>query len=249
MRIAMWSGPRNISTALMRSWGNRDDTFVTDEPLYAHYLAATGLEHPGRQETLAAHSSDWRAVVDWLTGPIPSGRRIWYQKHMAHHLLPMIDRGWLGQLSHCFLIRDPREMLASLVQFVPQPTLADTGLVQQVELFEEVRQRAGEPPPVINGRDVASDPRGILSSLCRRLGVDFQDAMLRWPAGGRATDGAWAPFWYDKVNASTTFAPPDRAPAAIPDRLADLYQACRPYYDSLAEHCLLSPSVSRASNV
>src|SRR5688572_18712403 len=130
LRIAMWSGPRNISTAMMRSWGNRPDTIVCDEPLYAHYLQQTQLPHPGSTEVIEHHESDWRKVVQWLTGPLPPGKSIFYQKHMSHHLLPNIELDWIAQLSNCFLIRDPKEMLASLVEFIPQPTLADTGLPQ-----------------------------------------------------------------------------------------------------------------------
>ncbi len=199
VRIAMWSGPRNISTALMRSWENRADCFVTDEPLYAHYLAATGARHPGREETLANHESDWRKVVRWLTGPVPQGKPIWYQKQMAHHLLPEIGRHWLGEWTHAFLIRDPRQMLLSLREFLPRIEPADTGLPQQVELFESVCRATGEPPVVIDARDVLENPPTLLRLLCRRLGVGFDPAMLEWPAGSRETDGAWAPYWYAKV--------------------------------------------------
>ena len=129
--IAMWSGPRNISTAMLRSWGNRQDTFVCDEPLYAHYLEQTGLDHPGAREVIEHHETDWRKVVRWLTGPVPEGRRLFYQKHMAHHLLPDIGREWLTDLTHCFLIREPREMLTSLIRKTTQPTLEDTRLPQQ----------------------------------------------------------------------------------------------------------------------
>ena len=147
--IAMWSGPRNISTAMMRAFGSRPDTAVTDEPLYAHYLKVTGVAHPGRDAILAAHESDWRKVADELTGPVPGGRAIWYQKHMAHHLLPMIDRGWLDRLTHAFLIREPDEMLASLVKTYPLAGLADTGLPQQCEIFDRVAERIGRAPPVV----------------------------------------------------------------------------------------------------
>src|SRR5256714_224645 len=138
VRIAMWSGPRNISTALMRSWGNRPDTVVCDEPLYAHYLLRTHAPHPGAAEVIACHESDWQKVVACLTGPIPDGKAIFYQKHMCHHLLPDIDRSWLDQVTNCFLIREPREMLNSLAKHLPNPTLEDTGLPQQVELFDTV---------------------------------------------------------------------------------------------------------------
>ncbi len=132
----MWSGPRNISTALMRSWGSRADTAVCDEPLYAYYLKTTGVEHPGRDEVIAHHETDWRKVVDWITGPIPGGRAVWYQKHMAHHLLADVDRGWLSSMVNCFLIREPREMLVSLSKVTARIRIADTGLPQQLAPLE-----------------------------------------------------------------------------------------------------------------
>ena len=150
VRIAMWSGPRNISTALLRSWGNRHDTFVCDEPLYAFYLERTGVEHPGREEVLAHHDSDWRRVVRRLTGKIPAGKAIFYQKHMAHHLLPEIDRAWVSSLANAFLIRNPEEMLTSLTRVMPRPGVEDTGLPQQWELFGWLRERTGRTPPVVD---------------------------------------------------------------------------------------------------
>lgn len=169
MRLAMWSGPRNISTAMMRAWGNRPDTVVCDEPLYAHYLKITGLPHPGAAEVIVHHETDWRKVVAWLTGPVPDGRAIFYQKHMTHHLLPGIERRWLDDLTHAFLIRDPREMLTSYIRTIPDPRLEDTGLPQQVEIFDRVKQRMGRTPPVIDARDVLENPRRTLGLLCDAL--------------------------------------------------------------------------------
>lgn len=233
MRIAMWSGPRNISTALMRAWENRPDTYVCDEPLYAHYLADTGLDHPGREATLAAHETDWRRVVNWLTGPIPGGHPIWYQKQMAHHLLPQIDRDWTSQLVNCFLIRDPREMLTSLLEFLPDPRVEDTGLPQQVELFEQIRSRTGETPPVIDGRDVLLNPEGMLRALCERLGLPFRQEMLSWPAGRRETDGAWASEWYRKVELTTGFGTYEPKPDTVPSRLQGVLEDCEACYQKL----------------
>jgi len=233
MRIAMWSGPRNISTAMMRSWGSRPDTFVCDEPLYAHYLRATGIEHPGAAEVIAHHESDWRVVVRDLTGPIPRGRAIWYQKHMAHHLLPEIDRGWLGEMTNCFLVRDPREMLTSLVRVLPDPTLPETGLPQQVEIYRREAERTGSTPPVLDARDVLEDPRGVLGALCDRLGIAFDEAMLSWEPGPRETDGIWARHWYAAVEASTGFNAYAPKPDRIPDRLKTLHEACERLYAEL----------------
>jgi len=229
----MWSGPRNISTAMLRSWGNRPDTFVCDEPLYAHYMRETDVDHPGRDEILAAHDSDWRSVVAWLTGDIPDGKSIFYQKHMAHHLLSQIDRDWVFHLRNAFLIRDPREMLTSLIRVMPQPRVEDTGLPQQWELFERLAERGGAAPPVIDARDVLEAPESLLSKLCAALEVPFDRSMLAWEAGPRATDGVWAKHWYASVEASTGFQPYRPKPDPLPDGLRDVYQECVHYYEKL----------------
>jgi len=234
IRIAMWSGPRNISTAMMRSWGNRPDTFVCDEPLYAHYLEQTGLDHPGAQEVIAHHESDWRVVVDMLVGSPVHGRAIFYQKHMAHHLLPDMDRDWLSSLTNCFLIRDPREMVTSLIKRYADVTIEDTGLPQQVEIFETVRSNTGSVPPVLDARDVLTDPRGMLTRLCHALGVAFLDDMLTWPAGPRDTDGIWAKHWYDAVNESTGFKPFSPKNEPVPSELQPQLDQCMEYYNHLA---------------
>jgi len=238
LRIAMWSGPRNISTAMMRSWGNRDDCMVVDEPLYAYYLNQTRKPHPGIDDVIAAGLTDWRKVAAQLTGPVPGGKRIYYQKHMTHHLLPEIDRAWLGQLTNCFLIREPREVLASYARIVETATLEDTGFPQQAEIFEYVRERTGQAPPVVDAADMLRDPRRMLGLLCDVLGVDFQESMLSWPPGPRATDGVWAKHWYAEVEKSTGFRPYQPRNIALPPRLESLYAACRADYDRLYEHRL-----------
>jgi hypothetical protein len=238
LRIAMWSGPRNISTAMMRSWGSRPDTFVCDEPLYAHYLRTTGIQHPGAEEVIRRHETDWRKVAEWLTGPIPEGKRIFYQKHMTHHLLPEIERDWLADLKHAFLIREPREMLASLLQFLPTPALVDTGLPQQVELFEWERRRIGKVPPVLDARDVLQYPREMLTHLCDALGVPFLEAMLKWESGPRATDGVWARHWYAAVERTTSFQPYAPKPVQVPGHLSELLGRCEALYAQLFAHRL-----------
>jgi len=234
----MWSGPRNISTAMMRAWGNRPDTLVCDEPLYAHYLARTGLAHPGADEVLRHHEQDWRKVVAELTTDLPAGKRVFYQKHMAHHLMPDTGRAWLSAVRNCFLIREPGEMLTSLLEFLPEPTLQDTGLPQQVEIFDLVREQSGTVPPVLDTKDVLDDPPRLLELLCESLDVEFTERMLSWPPGRRETDGIWAKHWYHEVETSTAFRPYKPKPDQIPAEFDDLYQQCLGYYHRLFEHRL-----------
>lgn len=239
VRIAMWSGPRNVSTALMRSFGARADALVVDEPLYAHYLQVTGLEHPGRAETLERHEADWRRVARDLTeGDLPEGKSVSYQKHMAHHLLDGMQGAWLDRLAHAFLLRDPRAMLASLDAKYPNPTLADTGLPQQAAIFDQVCEKLGETPPVVDAKDLLGNPRGILAQLCERLGLEFDEGMLSWEAGPRETDGAWAPYWYASVNGTTGFRPYQPSSAELSPALNALLDECLPLYEKLHAHRL-----------
>jgi len=233
----MWSGPRNISTAMMRAFENRPDTAVIDEPFYAAYLAATGFDHPMREESIASQPTDWREVVKGLLGPSP--RAIYYQKHMTQHMLPGFGRDWVRQCRNAFLIRGPEEVLASYAKRRPDVTLADIGFLQQSELFEREAGRLGHAPPVIEARDVLADPRKILSALCAALDIAFSEKMLAWPAGSRATDGVWAPAWYDAVQRSTGFSKPaaPRAPI-LNDDLKRLADAARPHYERLYAHRL-----------
>jgi sulfotransferase family protein len=225
----MWSGPRNISTAMMRSFGSRADTIVVDEPLYAHYLAATGIEHPGRDAVITSQPVSWRLVAESLTGPLPAGTGVLYQKHMTHHMLPDIDRDWLSGFTHAYLIRDPAQVAASYARVRESPTLADLGYPQQLSLFRQF------PGPVVDARDVLLDPRGTLIRLCGALGIRWDAAMLHWPAGRRDTDGVWAPHWYAAVEASTCFAPYDARPAQVPEHLKSLVDAAMPYYQELKD--------------
>lgn len=221
---------------MLRSWGNRPDAIVADEPLYAHYLKVTGLPHPGAAETLAVHEGDWRKVVEWLTGPLPDGKSVFYQKQMTHHMLPNIELDWLESLTNCFLIRDPREMITSLTEFVPVPRIEDTGLPQQVRIFNAVCEQTGSIPPVIDARDVLNDPRGMLTELCRQVGIDFYDEMLEWAPGRRDTDGSWGKHWYKKVELTTSFGTYRPKPAAVPPELEPVLERCNELYEQLRPH-------------
>jgi hypothetical protein len=239
VRIAMWSGPRNISTAMMRSWGNRPDTFVCDEPFYAFYLRATGLAHPGAEEVIATGETNPRKVIDRLVGEVPDGKRIFYQKQMTHHLLPEIDRSWLSSVANCFLIRDPAEVIVSYIRKNNDPTLEDVGFVQQAEIFDWVRQVTGAIPPVIDAHDVLENPERILRRLCEAVGVEFDGAMLAWPPGLRETDGSWAKHWYGEVANTTSFQKPERRePPAVPERLREVWRRARECYERLEAHRL-----------
>ena len=239
VRIAMWSGPRNISTAMMRSFENRPDTAVVDEPFYAAYLAHTGLDHPMREAVLASQPQDWREVAAAKVGPAPGGRAVFYQKHMTHHMFDGVGLEWTERCRSAFLIRDPAAVLASYSVKRAEVTLADIGVVRQRELFDREADRLGSAPPVVEGRDVLADPRRVLGALCAALGVPFLAEMLAWPAGRRDTDGVWAPAWYDAVERSTGFEPPGEArEIRLPDDLHRIADQARPHYDALAAHTL-----------
>jgi hypothetical protein len=238
VRIAMWSGPRNLSTALMRSFGNRRDCAVMDEPFYAAYLAISGAAHPMRDAVLAYHEADWRKVAAALTGPSPGGKPLFYQKHMTHHMLPEIGRDWMRVCRHAFLIRQPARVLASYAAKREAVGLADIGFVQQAELFDEAAGLAGKAPPVVDADALLADPARLLASLCGALGVDFADEMLAWPPGPRDTDGIWGVHWYDAVNRSTGFGPPAPAPRLDDPFLARIEEQALPLYSRLARFAI-----------
>ena len=235
IRVAMWSGPRNISTALMRSFSARSDTAVVDEPFYAAYLAGTGSIHPMRDEVLASQPNDWRQVVKALLGPVPGGKPIYYQKHMTHHMLDSFGREWMGSMRNAFLIRDPTAVLASYALKRTEIALADIGIVQQRELFEREADRLGSAPPVIEGSDVLANPGGTLQRLCEALDISYTNAMLSWAPGRRDSDGVWAPAWYESVERTTGFT---RAVALgeinLPESLQQIADLAQPHYEILA---------------
>lgn len=234
-RINMWSGPRNVSTALMYSFAQRADTRVVDEPLYGHYLRVSGAVHPGGAAVQAAMDTDGdRVVRERVLGPCD--RPVLFCKQMAHHLValePMTRARLLDESTAVLLIRDPREMLPSLVQQIAHPTLRDTALAMQTALLDEL-DAAGRTPAVLDARRLLLDPPGVLGALCARLGLPFDPSMLSWPTGGRPEDGVWAPHWYAAVHASTGFRPYSPKTAPFPERLRPLLEACLPHYDRLA---------------
>jgi hypothetical protein len=229
IRLACWSGPRNISTAMMRAWENRPDTEVVDEPLYAWYLARTGLDHPGRDQVIAAGETDWRRVVSSLTDPWPDGPVLQYQKHMAQHLVAELPRDWIGSLRNVLLIRDPAEVVSSYLRSRATVAPDDIGILQQLELLVQL----GDDVPVIDSADFLRDPETYLRWLCAYAGVDFVASMLTWPAGPRDSDGVWAPYWYDAVQRSTGFEPYRRRRVELTPEGEQVVAATRPAYERL----------------
>jgi Sulfotransferase domain len=238
VRVAMWSGPRNISTAMMRAWENRPDCAVVDEPLYAAYLAATGADHPGREQVITAGETDWRRAVAMLEGDPPGGARVFYAKHMAHHLLPGMDLGWVSGFRNIFLIRDPREVVASYVRSRQAVEPADIGLLQQAALHD-LLDRAGVRPPVVDAADFLRAPEPYLRWMCRWLGIEFTDRMLSWPPGPRPSDGVWARHWYGSVLESTGFAAWRPRAIELSAHEEEVADACRDAYQSLARQRVL----------
>jgi Sulfotransferase domain len=232
VRLAMWSGPRNISTALMRAWENRLDSMVVDEPLYAHYLDVTGIDHPAREDVIAHGETDWQVAVDSLLGPVPDGVAVFYQKHMAHHLTDDIDRSWIAGLTNVLLIRDPHEVVASYLKSRESVTVEDIGLRQQTRLYDELAA-AGKTPRVIDSTDFLRDPESYLRTLCAEHGLPFTTRMLHWPAGPRDTDGLWAPYWYDAVLRSTGFEPYRPRNVTLEGEGAEVAASCARIYERL----------------
>ena len=238
IRIAMWSGPRNLSTAMMRSFSSRADTFVSDEPFYGAFLRTSGADHPMRDEVIAAMDCDWGSVMASLRGETPNGSPVWYQKHMWHHMVGPLAFDDFSGFTHAFLIREPERMIASYLRKRESAAFEDFGLERQTVFFEREADRRGQAPPVIDAHDVLADPETILAKLCAALGIEWDRKMLAWEPGRRDTDGPWAPHWYGAVEASTGFGPPETDPVELPDDAWRLADRCRPYYEQLARHRL-----------
>lgn len=239
LRLSVWSGPRNVSTALMYSFRERPDTVVLDEPLYGHYLRVTGAGHPGEKEVMAAMDCDGdRVVREVILGPCE--RPVLFMKNMAHHLVEL-DRSFLSRLTNVLLIRDPKEMLPSLAEQLPDPTLRDTGLAKQAEILDLILER-DEEPVVLDAKHLLLDPPGVLRIACEKLGISFYEAMLSWPPGPKPEDGVWARYWYDSVHASTGFAPYRPKTGPFPERLEPLLLECRPFYERLRRFAITTAS-------
>ncbi len=233
-RISMWSGPRNVSTAIMYSFHHRGDCHVVDEPFYACYLETTGIEHPGRKETLALHESDSQKVIDSLVDK-DYEKEILFMKNMPHHMLG-IDLGFIQSFENFFLIREPRAMIASYIKKIPDVKMSDLGLDLQYRLFEELRLE-GKEPAVIDSYELLRNPQEVLSKLCAKLDITFLDSMTKWDAGPIAQDGAWAKFWYANVHASKGLgAPKEPGTTELPAHLEELAQECEKYYLDLKKY-------------
>lgn len=215
-RLAVWSGPRNLSTALMRSFSSRGDTVVSDEPFYAAYLERTGEEHPGREKILASQAVDWREVARELAeGAPPERRGVWMQKQMSKHMVPEMLGEWLLNLEHVFLLRHPGRVITSYLKVLPEMELADTGLPWQVALLDYIRRETGDAPPAIRAEDLRMKPEGTLRALCGALGLEWDGRMLEWEAGPHSRDGVWGEYWYGNTWATTGFdrgVTPEREP-------------------------------------
>ena len=233
IRIAMWSGPRNISTAMMRSWESRSDTFVIDEPYYAYYLSKTDLDHPGREDVLREGEFDCKRVSHDLINDVKDDCSIYYQKHITHHLLDSIDREWMKSVTNCFLIRDPKDMIISYSRVHPDLNMHLLGLEEQKEIFEYVSNMANDIPPIIDSKDVLMNPRDILGKFCEKIGVIFSEEMLSWPRGARDTDGNWGKYWYKNVMNSTGFNEYKPKTEDVPERYEELYLECYSLYEKL----------------
>lgn len=228
-RIAMWSGPRNLSTAMMYSFGARSDCRIVDEPFYAAYLATTDLDHPMRDEIIASQDTAYENVVKSLISPV--SEPVFYQKHMTHHMLPGWDMDWVKEMTNVFLIRHPARVVASYARKREGPTLDDIGFVQQARIFEMV-----DAPVVIDSADIRRDPAGMLQKLCDRIGIPWDPNMLHWPKGGNPADGIWAAHWYGAVHQSTGFDAAEGPLPPLDGAYAEIADAAVPYYEALATH-------------
>ena len=237
--IAMWSGPRNISTALMRSFENRSDCFVSDEPFYSYFLYKTGLKHPLYDEIIKSGLINYNKIIKYITGPIPSSKNIWYQKHMAHHILEGENLDWIKNMKNCLLIRHPNDVILSYSKKNEINSIQQLGYLQQIKIYKMLIKEMELAPIIIDAQDLLRNPKNMLIEMCKKLRIKFDDNMLSWPPGIRETDGIWGKHWYKQVEASTGFKPYTKTDRIIPPKYIKLNDECMQYYDFLYQNRII----------
>tara|TARA_B110000438_G_scaffold298437_1_gene346688 strand:+ start:2181 stop:2882 length:702 start_codon:yes stop_codon:yes gene_type:complete len=228
----MWSGPRNISTAMMRSFSGRADTFVTDEPFYAHYLNRTGLNHPGRDKIVQSYKTDYKKIINDLKGVIPNKKTIWYQKHMAHHIDPLDNLEWTNSVANCLLIRNPKHVIPSFLKKNILSDIYELGYHQQLKIFHFHNRQT----PIVDAKDILVDPKGVLLKLCSYFKIEFEKEMLLWDKGPHPQDGIWGRYWYDKLWKSTTFSSYEENNLTIDKKYNHIVEDCVRIYDELYKY-------------
>tara|TARA_B100000941_G_scaffold285597_1_gene257872 strand:+ start:1874 stop:2584 length:711 start_codon:yes stop_codon:yes gene_type:complete len=234
MIIACWSGPRNISTALMRSWSSRMDTFVSDEPFYAYYLKETKLEHPMHKEIIDKYSSNYNKIIKYLTGEIPGNKEIWYQKHMAHHILDLKSIDWISNFENCILLRHPKEVISSYTKKNRLNSVEELGYPQQYEIINFLK-KINKSYIVIDSKELLKDPKKSLSNWCRKTNIEFDKSMLKWRKGNHVNDGIWWESWYNKVIETTEFRQFEKKDINIENKFDSIYNESMKYYNYLKE--------------
>ena len=234
MKIACWSGPRNISTALMRSWSSRSDTAVIDEPFYAYYLKEKQLKHPMYKEILNTYSTKYENIVKYLITDIPKNKKIWYQKHMAHHLINLDNIDWIKKFENCFLIRHPKEVINSYIAKNQLYNVKELGYPQQYEIVKFLR-KSGKSFIIIDSKDILTNPENALSKWCEKININFEKSMLNWEKGNHSTDGIWWKHWYENVIQSTSFQDFKKKDISIENKYDSIYNESMNYYNYLRE--------------
>lgn len=236
IRIAMWSGPRNISTAMMRSFGGRSDSAVSDEPFYGAFLKTTGQRQPMADAVIASMDCDWQSVAEAMRGSVPGGKRLWYQKHMPHHMVGDVSIDDFHDHHHAFLIRDPERVVASYSAKRVEVTADDLGYARQLEYVDKAAQITGKAPIVLDSADILRAPEAHLKALCAALDIPWDAGMLSWQAGPRESDGIWASHWYGRVLETTGFGGPDSGAPELEPSAQAIADACKPYYERLSRY-------------
>jgi len=235
-RISMWSGPRNISTALMRSFENRSDTAVIDEPFYSFFLKNTGIKHPIYKEVIEKYDSSWNNITNTLIGSIPNNKNIWYQKLMTHHWVDNQPLDWTINTINCFLIRNPKNVILSYLKIYKDVTPELIGLPQQIKIFNYVIKKTNKIPTVISSEDILKTPKLMLKKLCHLLEIPFLEQMLSWPMGPRDSDGIWGKYWYRNVVKTSSFSNPPKKNEKFPKEFSSLLDECNEYYKQIEKY-------------